>query len=222
MKDNQDNIQLLIKRFKEGNSSAFKKLFEMHKNGLTAFINSYTNNNALTKDIVQDSFIKLWDARGNIKSEKSLSAYLYKIGYYIFINNYRKNKKESEMIDSLTYKTLLDYEEIDKVDTKEELLDRVYIAIENLPPRCQEIFKMSKLQGYKYHEIAAMLNITEKAVESQMSIAFKKIRNEINNSGSLFLFLSLFNDLTSDFFSGSFERLNRNNIKRSLSEVYIK
>ena len=95
------------------------------------------------------------------------------------------------MIDSLTYKALSSFEETDTIYLKEQRLKKIYSAIENLPPRCKEIFKMSKLQGYKYYEIAKMLKITEKAVESQMSIAFKKIRSEINNNNSLLLFFNL-------------------------------
>ncbi|WP_223551637.1 RNA polymerase sigma factor [Aestuariivivens sp. NBU2969] len=191
MKNSEENIELLVQNFKNGSTLAFKILFEKYHVELTAFINSYTNDEALSKDIVQESFVKLWDARANIKSENSISAYLYKIGYYIFIDNYRKNKKESEMIDSLTYKALSSFEETDTIYLKEQRLKKIYSAIENLPPRCKEIFKMSKLQGYKYYEIAKMLKITEKAVESQMSIAFKKIRSEINNNNSLLLFFNL-------------------------------
>ncbi|MCF7568280.1 RNA polymerase sigma-70 factor [Sabulilitoribacter arenilitoris] len=190
MKIYDESDLLLIQNFKSGNSLAFKTLFEKHQAGLTAFINSYTNDSVLTQDIVQDAFVKLWDARKSINSEKSLSAYLYKIGYYTYINDYRRNKKKSEMIDSLTYKTLTDVQDDTSNDIKEERLKQVFTAIENLPPRCKEIFKMSKLQGYKYYEIAQMLEITEKAVESQMSIAFKKIRNAISKNGPLLLFLN--------------------------------
>lgn len=213
MKIHDESTLLLIQNFRKGNSSAFKILFEKYQQGLTAFINSYTNDSVLTQDIVQDSFIKLWDARKNINSEKSLTAYLYKIGYHTFINDYRRNKKKSEMIDSLTYKTLSNIEDDSSNDIKEQRLKQVYTAIENLPPRCKEIFKLSKFQGYKYYEIAQMLEISEKAVESQMSIAFKKIRNEISNNGPLLLFL---NSLVSNLIPKSYVNLFRCQIKTSI------
>ncbi|KAB1068155.1 RNA polymerase sigma-70 factor [Tamlana haliotis] len=188
MKNNTEDLQLLILNFKKGNTSAFKYFFEKYHSKLTSFINSYTNNPELTQDIVQDAFVTLWESRDKIDSSKSIAPYLYKIAYNIFINNYRKHVKESKMLDALMYKTLIDLSEED-TDLQEKKLKQITEAIEILPPKCKKVFQMSKLQGYKYAEIAIMLNISVKTVEAQMGKAFAIIRERIKKTGPLILSL---------------------------------
>ena len=63
--------------------------------------------------------------------------------------------------------------------------------IEELPPKCKEILLLNKREGKKYHEIAEQLQISIKTVESQMRIAYKKIREGFSKA-PLFLFFNRF------------------------------
>ena len=56
-----------------------------------------------------------------------------------------------------------------------EMMNRVQKAINDLPPRCQLIFKLVKEDGLKYREVAELLQVSIKTVENQMAIAIKKI-----------------------------------------------
>jgi RNA polymerase sigma-70 factor (ECF subfamily) len=60
-----------------------------------------------------------------------------------------------------------------------DLMKRIEKSIESLPPKRQEIFRLSREQGLKYHEIADKLNISVKTVEAQMGSALKHLRNEL-------------------------------------------
>ena len=75
-------------------------------------------------------------------------------------------------------------------DEKERKIKKIKEVINKLPPKCKEIFLMSKYQGYKYSEIAEQLNISTKTVEAQMGKAFSTIRKEVNDNffSNLFLF----------------------------------
>lgn len=183
------NVDSLEKRFKKGDETAFKSIFEMYFLKLCTYINNYTNNSYDSQDIAQEAFIKLWDSRHKLSEEKSLGGYLFRIAHNIFIDKYRKNKKESKMIDALTYKKMLGLIEED-VDSKEAKISLMKDAIKQLPPRCKEIFEMSKIQGLKYHEIADLLAISVKTVEAQMGKAFKTIRNKVKGIDSLMLFIT--------------------------------
>ncbi|EXY88603.1 RNA polymerase sigma factor, sigma-70 family protein [Bacteroides fragilis str. 3998T(B)3] len=67
-----------------------------------------------------------------------------------------------------------------------ELLDN---ALQKLPERCRNIFIMNKLEGKKQKEIAEELNLSINTVESQMGIAYKKLREELKDCLPLFIFL---------------------------------
>ena len=71
-------------------------------------------------------------------------------------------------------------------------IQQILKAIDNLPPKCKEVFKMSKLQGYKYTEIAKMHGISIKTVENHMGKAFSYIRKELKDNNVFLLFVSLF------------------------------
>ncbi|WP_084532603.1 RNA polymerase sigma factor [Arenibacter palladensis] len=68
------------------------------------------------------------------------------------------------------------------------------MIVAKLPPKCREILLLNKRDGLKYKEIALKLNVSEKTVESQMRIAFKKIRGEFKNDKQFFVII--FNKLS--------------------------
>ena len=162
----------------------------MYYDRLFGYIHGYTNDDSLTQDIVQESFIRLWTVRDTLIEGKSVSGFLYKIAYNIFIDDYRKNKKEFKMLDALAYKKVLSLADNGE-EVKEARIEQMLLAIESLPPRCKEIFKMSKIQGVKYAEIAETLSISVKTVEVQMGKAFSIIREKVKSSNVFMLFINM-------------------------------
>ncbi|WP_242135556.1 RNA polymerase sigma factor [Aestuariivivens marinum] len=185
------DIKLIEKHLREGDESAFKDLFQMYYDRLFGYINGYTNDSTITKDIVQDTFIKLWSNKENLVEGKSVVGLLYKIAHNIFIDNYRRDMQESKMLDDLAYRKVLQLSDNNE-DVKEARIEQIMLAIENLPPRCKEIFTMSKIQGIKYAEIAETLSISIKTVEVQMGKAFSIIRNQVKKSSVFMLFINFF------------------------------
>lgn len=177
MNQNEINNSFFNAALKKGDSKAFQLLFEKHYKDLFAFINFYTNDEDQSKDIIQETFVKLWNKRETIKEEMSVLAFLHRIAYNIFIDNYRKNKREKASLDTFAYDRLMTLLEEDETEKNKRIV-KVKKAIEELPPRCKEVFEMSKFRGYKYAEIAESLDISVKTVEVQMGKAFTYIRNK--------------------------------------------
>ncbi|GAA3573699.1 RNA polymerase sigma-70 factor [Snuella lapsa] len=184
------DIKILENKIKSGDESAFKELFDLYYDRLFGYINGYTNDTALTQDIVQEAFIKLWNIRDSLVEGKSAVGLLYKIAHNIFIDLCRKDKQEYKMLDVLAYKKIQQLADNNE-DVKEARIEQMMMAIESLPPRCKEIFKMSKMQGIKYSEIAETLSISVKTVEVQMGKAFSIIRKKVKNSNVFMLFINM-------------------------------
>ena len=191
MKQNKQHFSLVIIALKKGDESAFKIVYEENKKTLISFINSYTKNIIQTEDIVQEAFIKLWGVRDSLDEKKNVVALLHKMAYNIFIDKYRKNKREQSMLDGWLYKRLMQLVEEDD-DVKKIKINLMKKAIDKLPPKCKTIFMMNKFEQLKYAEIAVKLNISIKTVESQMGKAFGIIRKEVKENKFLNLFF-LFN-----------------------------
>ncbi len=178
-----------VNDLKKGNKIAFKYLFNTYYNRLVAYITTYNNNIAQSEDIVQQTFIKLWDNREKLDEGQSPKGYLYTIAYNLYCDTLKTKKKQEKLMSVIWERALRDRIE-DDIDAKEKRILKMKEVIESLPPRCKEILKLNKIQGVMYKDIAKHMGISIKTVEAQMRIAFAKIREAFKNE-QLFLFLLL-------------------------------
>ncbi|MEP1487731.1 MAG: RNA polymerase sigma-70 factor [Algibacter sp.] len=179
-----------VKKFRAGEESAFKYLFNLYYDRLVTYIVTYTHDKMSSEDIVQQAFIDLWNDRDKLNELRSPKNYLYAIAYNRFIDSVNKNKRQNRLLD-LVYENALRNrinEDTEQLDKRVEKMNRI---IESLPPKCKEIILMNKIQGIKYKEIAGIMNISIKTVEAQMSIAFKKIRKGFEKDKLTLFFLRL-------------------------------
>lgn len=122
--------------------------------------------------------LNIWKKKRSLKIKTSLKSYLYKACYHEFITQYNKKKRETTYIDTQKKIALEFFIEEDPEVIKGKI-KKVYIEIEKLPPRCKEIFILSKIQGLRYREIAETLHISIKTVEKQISKALSKIKEAL-------------------------------------------
>lgn len=176
---------------REGERPAFQYFFNTYYNRLVAYITTYTRCKIQSEDIVQQAFINFWDTKSNLDEDRSPKAYLYAIAYNQYIDTVKKEKKREKLFDQIWQRALRDRIEEDK-EAVEMRIQKLQQVIASLPPKCKEILQLNKVYGVKYKEIARQKDISVKTVESQMRIAFKKIRKAFKED-SLVLFL-LFGD----------------------------
>ena len=154
---------------------------------MCAYIRSYTPDLDSAEEIAQTTFVKFWNKRMEIEIHTSLKSYLFKMAYHAFLKNLRQKDKRSTLLEELKHQAIQEEENRPQTDLMEATI-RLRKVVDTLPPRCQEILRL-KLQGYKYQEIADNLDISIKTVESQMRIAFIKIREGFGDK--LFLMILL-------------------------------
>lgn len=183
-----DDIRLAI-AIRQGDSAAFKILFERYYEPLLAYITTFTHNPPHSQDIVQQAFVTLWLQRDKLNIEKSPKAYLYAIAHNGYIDQYRILKRRDEFFDELKEHALRERITDDK-ELTEQRIGRLKDIVKSLPPRCREILQLNKQENLTYKEIALQLKISVKTVEAQMRIAFQKIREGFKNDG-MFLFMLL-------------------------------
>ncbi|MBD0777592.1 RNA polymerase sigma-70 factor [Maribacter sp. ANRC-HE7] len=178
-----------VKALKKGDRLAYKYLFHAYYNRLVAYITTYSHDRTQSEDIVQQTFINLWINREKLDDTQSPKGYLYAIAHNIYIDAINASKKKDVIMIEIWERALRDRIEEDS-DAQEKRIQKIKYVIETLPPECRKIIRMNKLQGIKYKEIALELKISIKTVESQMRIAFSKIREAFKDD-SLLLFLLL-------------------------------
>ena len=128
-----------------------------------------------SEDIVQQAFIDLWNAKDKLQECKSPKSYLYTIAYNRFIDSINKDKRRHNLLNTVYENALRDRIEEDH-EALEKRVKKMSQIIQTLPPKCRQTLEMNKIKGLKYQEIAEIMGVSVKTVESQMSVAFKKIR----------------------------------------------
>lgn len=151
----------------------FDKIYLEYFPRLYRFAKAYVISEDDAKNIVQDVFTLVWEKKAILKAENP-STYLFSlvknrcIDLLRHSNTVKKNEKE------LAFNMMaLEQTDVSDMEAKEKKLSD---AIDSLPDKCREIFILSKIKGKKQREIADILGISLSTVESQMSIALKKIQ----------------------------------------------
>jgi RNA polymerase sigma-70 factor (ECF subfamily) len=156
--------------------------------GLYYYALKYIDNKADAEEIVQNTFLKLWENRETITISKSISSYLYKMVYNNCLNcikhqkvigKYREDYKQR--ISNAEKYYSISSENGQSVYIAKELENNIEEAIHNLPSQCRKIFELSRFEGLKNREIASKLKISINTVQKQISIALYKMRNALSD-----------------------------------------
>ncbi len=167
---------------KGGDSTAFKRLFEFYQEGLFWYCLKLLRDDKLAEDVLQEVFLRLWRNRENIAVDKSVKSYLYTAAHNLSLNTIRNNRLAQEKLRKLNPSPV---ENLDPhlLASGEQLKEELVRAIEQLPPKAREVFKLSRENGMSYKEIGEELNIGIKTVETHIGNALKSIRSHLKNSG---------------------------------------
>ncbi|OGU54238.1 MAG: hypothetical protein A2V66_12305 [Ignavibacteria bacterium RBG_13_36_8] len=156
-------------------AKAFEILFKKYCQSLIYFSRRYVFDKQIAENIVQDVFAGIWQKRQNLDPSQSIKAYLFAAVKNESFKYLRHINVESRSYDRVIKLVNIEKTPEEILDEK-ELRDRLNSAINDLPEKCREIFFMSRFDGLKYSEIAEILGISIKTVETQMGRAFKKLR----------------------------------------------
>jgi RNA polymerase sigma-70 factor (ECF subfamily) len=176
------NDILLFGKIKEGDVRTFEEVFRRYYIPLCLFASGITGRKEIAEDAVQDVFYNIWKDREKIRVLHSVKNYLYgavKNQSLRYLENlavrerYMENlHHEGQTAREPSPQEYLEYKELEHL---------INIALNRLPERCMQVFKMHRMDGKKYKEIAAHLSISVKTVEAEMTKAYKTLRREIEN-----------------------------------------
>lgn len=163
--------------------------FKEYYSPLCSYANSFIFDQDMCEDLVQEVFLKIWDKNPDINN--SISSYLYRAVKNSCINQLKKTAQQAILPIEEVEDPIEAPFEINKEENIKLIKRKVETAIENLPPRCREIFIMRRNMQMSYDEISETLSISKKTIENQMNSAIKKLRSQLNKSDLLIYFLMI-------------------------------
>lgn len=192
----QEEKELLI-QLNQGEERAFEKLYNLYSIRVLKRLINLLKDEEIAKEVLQDVFMKIWEKREDLDAEKSFRSYLFQIAENRVTDLFRRAKTDRKLLDHIIHvSTELYHHTEDIINYKESnfILER---AIESLPPRRKEIFKLCKIEGKTYEEVAQILDISMGTVNDHMVKALRSIRKHFSNQdiALIALFSVLFQQL---------------------------
>ncbi|MDR0367608.1 MAG: RNA polymerase sigma-70 factor [Bacteroidales bacterium] len=180
--------QVSVNDLQAGSHEAYEVLFTRWYTPLCDYAYGIVYSADEAEDIVQKMFCKLWDQRDRIEIRTSIKSYLYRVVHNDCINRVKQLKNMDEHHRYLGFDFQNGFENASDQLEYNELKQKIETAIENLPPRCREVFELSRYSCLSYAEIAEKMGISSGTVEKQISKALQVLRKEL---GDYLLFLTI-------------------------------
>lgn len=192
--NNQREDKELLLLIKSDDFDAFERIYKRYAGKLYSFALRLLKNHTESEEIVQDTFLKVWERRSTIDENQVFSTFLLAIAKYRIYNFFRHQAVRYKYDSTLPKDIELSEDESD--EHLEDLKELVGNKIAQLPDRQREVISL-KLEGYSNEEIAATLELSKKTVENHLNRAYGQLRNELGDWKSLlplliFLYLNIF------------------------------
>lgn len=175
---------------KDGNVEALGYFYRLYERQLYHFLYAYCRDQDLAEEMIQCTFIKVWEKRTHLDHSKSAKNWIYTMAKNLLIDSLRQTKRQ-EKVWSL-------YPAIPEQDdsTHNQIIYADYqrmisSVLMKLPKRNQEVFDLSRGQQFSNKEIADQLNISLKAVEKHLTKTLRFLRGVLKDEQLLMFFILL-------------------------------
>ena len=187
-----------IKAFPEQREETrFEDIYLSYFSKMKYFAKEYVISEEDAENIVQDVFVELWENKEMLNMHMNLIAYLFTTIKNKCLNQLRHKlvvqETASKLQEEYTISLRMNLDSLEAFDNNlfsdqdiEKIISR---ALDTLSEKCRTIFIMSKIEGKKQKEIAQELNISINTIETQMGIAYKKLRIELKDYFPILLFI---------------------------------
>jgi RNA polymerase sigma-70 factor (ECF subfamily) len=178
-----EHISYIVSRIREGDARLFEAIYTENYYSLVAYARRFVISEEEARGVIQDVFIRMWEKRESLPRDLQIKNYLYASvrNRCLDILKHRRNVNRflEEKIREVTQRSLNipqgKEDPLEAIITR-ETEERIIAAIDTLPPRCKEVFRMSRFEKMKNKEIAQHLGLSVKTVESHISHALSVLR----------------------------------------------
>lgn len=173
----------------------FKIIYKKYFKILYVYSLRIVSKGEVAEDIVQEVFLECWDQRKSIDTTLPLKSYLYTLTRRKSIDYLRKSESKNLLfseiethLDELFFETLALDDHIDVQEMEQTIENTIML----LPPKCKDVFLLSRENGMKNKQIADTLNLSVKTVEKHITKAINQIRQALEKGGYLSFFIAFF------------------------------
>lgn len=171
----------VMARLRLGDSSALGALLQQYWSPLVVYLRELLNDREAALDVAQEAFLELWDHRRTWSPRGSVRAFLYRVARHRALNRIRDDRNRARFAPHLDAVERARHVAPSPLQLLEqaELRSILEEAIEALPPRRREAFRLAYLHDLTHDEIAQVLGISRQTVKNQVSAALAQLRRSL-------------------------------------------
>ncbi|WPQ61477.1 RNA polymerase sigma-70 factor [Chitinophaga sancti] len=166
----------LVKAVARGDIKAFNQLFEEFYAPLFYYAYNLVQDKEEAKDIVLTALYKGWERRAQFLQYQHIKSFLYLVVRNAGLNFIKKEQHTANRIQDFLLTEELQTTDNDHLATEAEVLKKVFKAIDGLPKKCREVFRLTYLENKSVQEIATLLQISPSNVSAQRHRALSLLR----------------------------------------------
>ena len=192
-------MNLIIKQLQDGNEKVFEQIVREYWPRMFKFALIYTQNNETSQELVQDTFLVLWNNRAILKDNTNLITYLMVVLRNKCLNLLEQNRIRQLYIEEIDDETIYQranlyvlQDEASQIVESEDLHKAIERTLSKLPEKTREVFMLSRYDGLKNQQIAETKNISQKTVEYHISKALQILKEELPQDYWIWIFLIRF------------------------------
>lgn len=168
--------QTLVRRARNGDSTAFGRLLRRHDSNLRGVVWSVVKNPTAVDDILQNAYEKAFRSIGDFKGESTLSTWLHSICYRAAIDHIRRERLRTHsdlaVLDDVATAISVSEAALARVDLK--------AALDMLDPETRSMLLMTAAMGFSYDEVAEITGVARGTVASKVARARSALREELD------------------------------------------
>ena len=192
-------MNLIIKQLQGGNEKVFEQIVREYWPRMFKFALIYTQNNETSQELVQDTFLVLWNNRAILKDNTNLITYLMVVLRNKCLNLLEQTRIRQLYIEEIDDETIYQranlyvlHDEASQIVESEDLHKAIERTLSKLPEKTREVFMLSRYDGLKNQQIAETKNISQKTVEYHISKALQILKEELPQEYWIWIFLIRF------------------------------
>ena len=167
---------VLITRLQRGDIDAFDNIYRIYNKALYKNAFRITRDSGIAEDIVQETFIILWQKRATIDANRTLGNWLFVVSFNKAISWQKKHLTEAKISEQIARQMQEAVVVPDNYDTQLALIEK---AMNTLSPQKRRVFELCKLEGKTYEETAIELNISRHTVKEYLSGAMVSVKDYV-------------------------------------------
>lgn len=163
-----------IAALKQGSEPVFEQVFHAYQDKLYGYFLRHTRSDMLSEELVQNTFIKIWDYRTGLKEDLELSAQVFRIARTCLVDQIRERKFQKRLTAAYEQEIVQLQHLLEESDT--DFRFQLEKEISRMPAVRKKVFLLNKVSGLSHKEIAGLLSISPRTVETHIYKALQQLR----------------------------------------------